>query len=159
MAMVSDRPEGPTVGGVNASPLRAVLETCVYASDLEAAERFYSGVLGLDCSARVPGRHVFFKLPQAMFLVFNAEQTRVTGTMVAGALVPPHGATGAGHVAFTVRDDEIPAWRERLERAGVEIESEVAWPRGGRSLYMRDPAGNCVELASPRLWGLAEPGE
>jgi hypothetical protein len=26
------------------------------------------------------------------------------------------------------------------------------WPRGGMSLYVRDPAGNCVELASPRLW-------
>jgi hypothetical protein len=29
-------------------------------------------------------------------------------------------------------------------------------PRGGTSLSVRDPAGNCVELASPRLWGLAD---
>ncbi len=45
----------------------------------------------------------------------------------------------------------------RLEAAGVAIESEVTWPRGGRSLYIRDPAGNCVELASPKLWGFEDP--
>jgi len=39
------------------------------------------------------------------------------------------------------------------ETNGVPIESEVRWPRGGRSLYVRDPAGNSVEIASPALWG------
>ncbi|MDQ3546548.1 MAG: glyoxalase/bleomycin resistance/extradiol dioxygenase family protein, partial [Verrucomicrobiota bacterium] len=43
-------------------------------------------------------------------------------------------------------------WRERLQEAGVAIESEVEWPEGGRSLYFRDPAGNSVELAPPTLW-------
>ena len=66
------------------------------------------------------------------------------------------GATGPGHVAFAIPDAEIPEWRARLDAAGVAIESEVDWPRGGRSLYVRDPAGNCVELASPRLWGFAD---
>ena len=37
-----------------------------------------------------------------------------------------------------------------------EIEKDVAWPNGGRSLYFRDPAGNCLELASPLVWGMAE---
>ena len=45
------------------------------------------------------------------------------------------------------------AWRSHLETNGIEIESEVTWPRGGRSLYVRDPAGNSVELASPTIWG------
>ena len=26
------------------------------------------------------------------------------------------------------------------------------WPNGARSLYFRDPAGNSVEIAEPRLW-------
>ena len=143
-------------GAAPAPPVRSVLETCLYAVDLEAAERFYVKVLGLERFSGVPGRHVFFRLADAMFLVFNPEHTRVEGATVGGALVPPHGAVGAGHVAFAVRDDAIPAWRRRLEEAGVAIESEVAWPRGGRSLYVRDPAGNCVELASPRIWALPE---
>ena len=44
--------------------------------------------------------------------------------------------------------------RSRLQDHGIEIEKEVKWPRGGRSLYFRDPAGNSVELVTPGCWGL-----
>ncbi|HEX6049365.1 MAG TPA: VOC family protein [Gemmatimonadaceae bacterium] len=138
-------------------PIDRVLEACLYAHDLEAAERFYAQVLGLERYSSVPGRHVFFRCGDGMFLVFNAERTRSEASVVAGAIVPTHGATGPGHVAFAIPDAEIPAWRTRLEQAGITIESEVMWPRGGRSLYFRDPAGNCVELASPTLWGFRDP--
>ena len=36
--------------------------------------------------------------------------------------------------------------------SGIEIESEVTWTRGGRSLYFRDPDGHLVELATPGVW-------
>lgn len=139
-----------------ASALRVgrVLEACLYATDLDAAERFYVDVIGLERYSAAPGRHVFFRCGDGMFLVFNPERTSAEASTVGRAVVPVHGATGAGHVAFAVPDEEIPAWRARLERSGVAVESEVTWPRGGRSLYLRDPAGNCVELASPKLWGL-----
>lgn len=135
-------------------PLNRVLETCVYASDLDAAERFYVDVLALERFSAMSGRHVFFRCGAGMFLVFNPARTSTETTQVGHAVVPKHGAVGAGHVAFAIPDADIPTWRRRLEAAGVAIESEVAWPRGGRSLYIRDPAGNCVELASPKLWGL-----
>jgi catechol 2,3-dioxygenase-like lactoylglutathione lyase family enzyme len=144
---------------VSAAPsasIRGVLETCLYAADLGAAERFYAGALGLEVLSRVEGRHVFFRCGAGVFLVFNPEHTSREQTAVGGAPVPLHGARGAGHAAFAVADAELPTWRERLRARGVAIESEVAWPRGGRSLYVRDPAGNSVELASPRIWGLAE---
>ncbi|HXE57537.1 MAG TPA: VOC family protein [Gemmatimonadales bacterium] len=134
-----------------------VLEACLYAGDLDAAERFYAGVLGLEPFAREPGRHVFFRCGAGVFLVFNPERTATPGDAVNGVAVPTHGATGPGHVAFAVAEAELGAWRERLERAGIEVEAEVAWPRGGRSLYVRDPAGNSVELATPRIWGVPEP--
>ena len=41
--------------------ITGVLETCLYASDLAAAERFYGGALGLQVFAREEGRHVFFR--------------------------------------------------------------------------------------------------
>ena len=44
--------------------------------------------------------------------------------------------------------------RELRERYGVVIEKEVGWPKGGRSIYFRDPAGNSVELVTPGRWGL-----
>jgi catechol 2,3-dioxygenase-like lactoylglutathione lyase family enzyme len=40
-------------------------------------------------------------------------------------------------------------------RAGISIEAEIRWPRGGASVYVRDPAGNSVELAPARIWGIA----
>ena len=136
--------------------IRHVLESCLYATDLDAAEQFYVDVLGLERYSSVHGRHVFFRCGHGMFLVFNPERTSGEPSRVNGAIVPAHGATGPGHVAFAIPDAEIPAWRSKLEAAGVAIESEVAWPRGGRSLYVRDPAGNCVELASPKLWGFPD---
>ena len=42
-------------------------------------------------------------------------------------------------------------WR----RKGVAIEADFEWPGGGRSIYFRDPAGNCLEFAEPRIWKLA----
>jgi catechol 2,3-dioxygenase-like lactoylglutathione lyase family enzyme len=134
--------------------ITAVLETCLYASDLAAAERFYGSVLGLPMFAREAGRHVFFRCGDAMLLVFDAARTTETTSMVGGAPVPRHGAVGAGHVCFRVAEGELATWRERLVTLDVPIEAEVQWPRGGTSLYVRDPAGNSVELAPARIWGI-----
>jgi len=129
--------------------VKAVLETCLYASDLDAAERFYKDVLGLKYYSRVPGRHVFFRCGDGMFLVFNPAATSGPG-------FPAHGAQGPGHVAFRISANDFEQWREILRGKAVTIEAEVDWPRGGHSIYFRDPAGNSVELASAAVWGLAE---
>lgn len=129
----------------------AILEAAVYARDLVAAEAFYAGVLGLPVIGRVEGRHVFFRVGAAVLLVFDPGATEVpSGNPVLP--VPMHGARGAGHVCFAATREEIAAWRERLVQAGVEIEAEFDWPNGARSLYVRDPGGNSVEFAEPRLW-------
>ena len=136
--------------------IERVLETALYADDLAAADHFYGTVLGLEHIAFVEGRHVFFRCGQGVVLIFDRRSTATVPTTVNGAPVPMHGAEGAGHMALAVADADVPAWRAYLEENGVAIESEVRWPRGGRSLYVRDPAGNSVELASPRIWGIAE---
>jgi catechol 2,3-dioxygenase-like lactoylglutathione lyase family enzyme len=131
-----------------------ILETSLYASDLAAAERFYTRVIGLEVHSRAEGRHVFFRAGDGMLLVFDPNRTQSEPTTTGGEIVPLHGAKGAGHAAFAVAESEIAAWREHLEREGVQVESEVTWPAGGRSLYVRDPAGNSIELAPPGIWGL-----
>ena len=75
---------------------------------------------------------------------------------VDGQKIPLHGAEGEGHVCFKIKNSEIPAWRNWLDEKGIEIESEVTWGNGAQSIYFRDPAGNCLEVASPKLWGFAE---
>lgn len=129
-----------------------VLETVLYVDDLDAAERFYGGLLGLGLDSRKAGVFVFFRCGNGMLLLFEPGAAR------ASQRVPAHGTTGSGHACFAVAEANLDAWKARLEAAGVGIEQEVAWPRGGRSFYFRDPAGNSVELATPRIWGLAEVG-
>jgi catechol 2,3-dioxygenase-like lactoylglutathione lyase family enzyme len=68
--------------------------------------------------------------------------------------VPPHGALGPGHICFRATAAELDAWVGRLAAKAVAIEADFEWPRGGRSIYFRDPAGNCLEIAEPRIWGL-----
>ena len=144
---------GPeTNGGLE---IEGVLETVLYCDDLEAAELFYSDVLGLVRHGERTERFVFFRCGQAMLLLFDAERSRRLELEVGGGSIPPHGANGAGHVAFRVEIDVLDDWRARLATSGVEIESEVEWPGGGRSVYFRDPSGNSLELATPELWGLA----
>jgi catechol 2,3-dioxygenase-like lactoylglutathione lyase family enzyme len=128
-----------------------ILETCLCVADLAAAERFYRDVLGLEFYARQEGRHVFLRCGQRMFLLFDPE-----ASSQADGKIPPHGSTGPGHVCFAAREVELPAWQSHLASQGVAIEAIVDWPGGGQSLYFRDPAGNSVEIATPRIWGLAE---
>jgi catechol 2,3-dioxygenase-like lactoylglutathione lyase family enzyme len=84
-----------------------------------------------------------------MFLIFNPEETKIPDQ-----LVPSHGSYGEGHVAFSVPEEELSSWLIHLEKNGVEIEADVQWPQGGRSLYFRDPGNNSIELTSPSIWGL-----
>jgi catechol 2,3-dioxygenase-like lactoylglutathione lyase family enzyme len=127
-----------------------ILETSLYANDLQRAEEFYTKVLGLPLFAREPGRHLFFKCRDQMLLIFDPSKT-VRETEVA-----PHGASGPGHVAFAVPDSELELWTAKLLESGVGIEKVVSWPRGGRSIYFRDPAGNSLEFASPKIWAMEE---
>src|SRR3954449_2964947 len=130
------------------SEIRAIVETVIYVDGLDAAETFYRNVLGLEVIGREAGRHVFFRVGDGVLLAFDPQAT------LKGDMLPPHGARGPGHFALGVRAEGLDEWRRRLEALGVAVEKEVTWPRGGRSLYVRDPAGNSVELVTPGLWGL-----
>lgn len=128
-----------------------ILESCLYVDDIETAKTFYRDVLGLELFEHHETRHLFWKCGNRMLLLFLAAQSDTPNSEV-----PRHGAHGAGHVAFAVPDRDIPQWRIQLEQCGVAIEQAVDWPQGGRSLYFRDPAGNSLEVASPKIWGIDE---
>jgi catechol 2,3-dioxygenase-like lactoylglutathione lyase family enzyme len=133
-----------------------VLETALYCSDLDAAERFYRDIIGLHLVSKQPGRHVFFRCGEGMLLLFNPDVTAEPVVQMAGPVVPRHGAHGPGHVAFRLPERDIERWRTHLATR-VQLEAEVHWPQGGYSLYLRDPAGNSIELATAAVWGLDEP--
>jgi catechol 2,3-dioxygenase-like lactoylglutathione lyase family enzyme len=129
--------------------IKAIIETAIYVDDLQAAENFYGKLLGLRIVGKERGRHVFFQVGgDCVLLAFLAEAT------LKGDMLPSHGASGPGHFALGIEAKALDAWRQKLNGAGISIEKEVEWPRGGKSLYFRDPAGNSVELVTPGVWGL-----
>jgi catechol 2,3-dioxygenase-like lactoylglutathione lyase family enzyme len=131
-----------------------ILETVLYARDLAATETFYRDVLGLEPFAKVAGRHLFYRCGDQVLLIFNPDATKVPPPPDA-LPVPPHGAQGPGHICFRASAAEINTWQAHLRTNGVAIEADFEWPGGGRSIYFRDPAGNCLEFAEPRIWKLA----
>lgn len=132
------------------TPVR-ILETAVYVDDLDAAESFYGGLLGLEKVGRVGNRHIFYRCGPGMLLVFNPEETR--GPAGNPALpVPPHGTVGEGHMCFAADAARLEALAGLFTGAGIAIEADFRWPNGARSVYVRDPAGNSIEFAEPGLW-------
>lgn len=129
---------------------KQVYETVLYASNLDEAATFYVEGFGLKLIHESELFLVFEIQPaESYLLIFDPAKS-----VEAGRDVPSHGATGAGHIAFLADEAELPAWRERLATAEIEIEQEVQWDKGngGTSIYVRDPAGNSVELAPRSLW-------
>lgn len=133
------------------APILGTLESALYAPDLAAAEAFFGGILGLPVIGRMEGRHLFFRVGPSILLVFNPEATLQPARP--GALpIPTHGTTGPGHYCMTIASEDRAAWIAHLAANGVEIETQISWPGGGHSLYIRDPAGNSIELADAALW-------
>jgi catechol 2,3-dioxygenase-like lactoylglutathione lyase family enzyme len=129
--------------------IKAIIETAIYVDDLDRTESFYRTILGLTVIAKESGRHVFFQVGESsVLLAFIADAT------LKGDHLPAHGARGPGHFAMGIDAEALDAWRQKLQESGIAIEQEVDSPRGGKSLYFRDPAGNSVELITPGVWGL-----
>jgi catechol 2,3-dioxygenase-like lactoylglutathione lyase family enzyme len=132
--------------------LDRVLETCLYVDDLDRASRFYEQVLQLP---RIGGDENRFRAydvgGQSVLLLFRRGATLET-VRLPGGTIPPHDGHGPAHLAFAVKSKEMTVWEARLGEQGVAVEGETLWPRGGHSIYVRDPDGHLVEFATPGLW-------
>lgn len=123
-------------GGI---PVTGVNELVLEVLDLEAAERFYAGVLGLPVVARWEDREAIW--------VMAGERTRI------GLWRPQVGiADGRGgvhvHFAMHVRDEDYDAAVERLREQGLDVHEERFGDEQGpsRAAYVTDPDGHVVEL-------------
>jgi catechol 2,3-dioxygenase-like lactoylglutathione lyase family enzyme len=136
---------------VSVPKLNRVLETALYVDDLARAANFYGRVLGLDCIHEDRRLRAYDIGGNGVLLLFlRGSCTQAIETP--GGLIPPHDGVGPIHVAFSVAADDLDPWRTRLTDAGVILEAETRWPRGGVSVYFRDPDNHLLELATPGLW-------
>jgi len=133
------------------TPIRRILETALYCDRLETTAAFYRGLLDREPMLATTRLVAFDAGQGTVLLLFQRGESNVP-LQTPGGLVPGHSGAGPTHLAFAIDMAEADAWRTRLRDIGIDIESEVSWQRGGRSLYFRDPDGRSVELATPGLW-------
>lgn len=142
---MSERPGDP------APALTGVLETALYVRDLDASEAFWGGLLGartLYADARMRAIDVAGRQVLLLFLQGASDQENPSP----GGAIPAHDGRGRLHFAFAIPAAALDAWERRLAERGVRVEARVYAPRGGTSLYFRDPDGHLAELATPGLW-------
>jgi len=136
---------------IPAPAIHGVLETALYVDDLPRAARFYEEAIGLT-PLRSDDRLCALDCgPGSVLLLFQRGYTNET-VRLPGGEIPPHDGAGRLHFALATAEADLGRWEERLACCGVAIEARMRWPRGGTSLYFRDPDANLVELATPGLW-------
>jgi catechol 2,3-dioxygenase-like lactoylglutathione lyase family enzyme len=135
------------------APLDGVLETALYVDDLDRARKFYAEIFKLAELYRDSRMCAFAVGARSVLLLFERGSSLQTVTMPGGT-IPPHDGHGPLHVAFAIGKDELSHWEDHLRHHGIEIEGRTDWPRGGHSIYFRDPDGHLLELATPGLWAI-----
>jgi catechol 2,3-dioxygenase-like lactoylglutathione lyase family enzyme len=128
-----------------------ILETSLYVGDLDVAAEFYLRLFGFEQFMR-DGRMCALGIPDEQVLLLFRHGMTDTPAPVLDSFIPAHHGRGALHLCFAIPSGELAAWETHLGRHGVAIESRLAWPHGGTSLYFRDPDGHSLEVATPGLW-------
>ena len=120
--------------------VQALGHAVVKVRNQERAEQFYNGVLGIPIAARHE------TMPMTFFTLGNHHDLAV---LAVGDDAPaaPRNSPGLYHLAFKIGDtlDELRAAKEKLEAAGVKIDATIDHIVS-KSLYLRDPDGNGIEL-------------
>ncbi len=128
-----------------------VLETALYVENLDAAEKFYADLF--DCQTLLSDERMrALNIGGANVLLLFKRGGTTEGEEVEGGFIPPHDATGQIHLCFAIEKDDLENWHRVLDLHKVEIISTVRPPRGGTSLYFRDPDDHLIELATPGIW-------
>lgn len=130
--------------------VHGIVETCINVADIRRAREFYESVFNLEAMIG-DDRFCAFRVGKDVLLLF-LQGGSDSPVSLPGGVIPPHETVGAGHFALAISPETLPDWRMRLQRLGIQIESEVRWERGGTSIYFRDPDNNLLELATPGIW-------
>lgn len=131
--------------------MTGIVETALYVQDLSCARQFYEQVLDLTVLDATERFCVLSAGGHDVLLLFR-RGAAVDPLPTGGGVIPGHDGSGRLHVGFGVPATDLTAWETRLAAHGIEVESRVRWPRGGQSVYCRDPDGHLVELLTPGTW-------
>ena len=117
-------------------------ETFLFVNDLEAAEAFYTTVLGLTVAQRVEREYSLLNYDEGTLTLFRKPASPIAYAVTAS------GSPQAGQVSFNIRVSDILSWRKHLKKHAVFIDEEINWPNGAQSLCFHDPTGNRIRLTT-----------
>ena len=124
--------------------IKGLGEIALRVADLDTMQRFYADVIGLPLMQRFE-RAAFFRIAAGY-----AGHTQVLALFdrsgEADQQRPSSLTSTVDHLAFEIGREDFEPQRRRLEGLGLHVETALhAWVHW-RSLYVRDPEGNQVEL-------------
>jgi lactoylglutathione lyase len=116
--------------------IHGIYEIAIPVTNLERAEAFYIGILGLESGLREEGRRWHF--------------LRAGGQRGMIVLQENQDAWAPTHFAFTTTDADIETAAEALRDRGIDVSGPVThdW-MPARSIYFNDPDGHALELCAP----------
>ncbi len=127
--------------------VRALGEIALRVRDLDAMQRFYHDVIGLELMERFPDS-AFFRIAEGfgghtqILALFDRSDRIARGDRSS----PSADTSTVDHIAFAIGLDDFAGEKGRLEALGLEVKTaEHAWVRW-QSLYVHDPEGNSIEL-------------
>jgi catechol 2,3-dioxygenase-like lactoylglutathione lyase family enzyme len=133
--------------------VQQIMETALYVADLDRAERFYRDLFDFPTIFAVDRLRVLSVHNRQVLLLFLKGGT-THGAQTPFGFIPGHDGHGQYHMAYSIIEADIDAWRSTLKAKGIAIESETKGPRGkGHAIYFRDPDQHLIELATPSIWG------
>lgn len=116
----------------------------VTVSDIDAADRFYGGAIGLPKLPRpdfgFPGSWYSLGSGLELHLIVNAGLRRPDAERLGFEVRYPH---------FALAVEDADRVRAALQAAGLKVDELFSSPTGMRQLFVKDPDGNMIEFIGP----------
>jgi glyoxylase I family protein len=111
--------------------------------DVARSAEFYSRHLGFRIEQQ--------RLPAFATLVLGPLHLLLSGPSASGSRPMPDGRVQGpgGWNRVVLRVTNLPAWIEKLKKAGVRFRNAMETGPGGRQIQVEDPDGNAAELFEP----------
>ena len=124
-----------------------ILESSLYVSDVEDSVRFYEKIFGFQKITEFAPRGCAMQAGERQVLLLFKKGGSLN-------IESPHDGDGELHIAFAISPPELDRWESWLSENGIVVEERTKWPKGGTSLYFRDPDRHLLEIATPGVWSI-----